>query len=481
MKLLKELYPFQEEGVKFLEEIEGLGVLAHDTGLGKTMMAIAYMLKLKAPTLIFTIAEGGVVQQFAKEIKSWAGISPTIIIGTPAKRKKLWESAHLSYPFPCAIVSYPTAIRDKEHIRKFVAKIRNQNPLIIMDEASKLKNFKKTKIYKIILSIINSFPYRIALTATPLEISPLDTFSIFYLINPKILGKQYYKFFEHHVIYKEYQVGKYRQWTIKIPVRFINLEELRLKILPYLLRVEEDEVTDQLPNLIQKKYLVPMTRYQQKEYDKYYDQIRLAVENEKITTILQIWVKLRQISNSPTTIDNTIPFTPATTPKLQVLSSIFEENPKKTILVMSQYKKFIVELYKYYEKLNPQIVFGGMPHNLRQERINKVRSGESNILFSTDALAYGVNLQFFDYIVHADLHSNPAKVKQRRGRIRRLGSDKETVIEICLISSGTVEEDIYNTKYQIRLSASDLVIDGKSGDTAEASQTDMFLIKELIV
>ena len=53
--------------------------------------------------------------------------------------------------------------------------------------------------------------------------------------------------------------------------------------------------------------------------------------------------------------------------------------------------------------------------------------GEVDILFATDCISEGQNLQDCDCLVNYDIHWNPVRIIQRFGRIDRLGSTNETI------------------------------------------------------
>jgi superfamily II DNA/RNA helicase len=55
------------------------------------------------------------------------------------------------------------------------------------------------------------------------------------------------------------------------------------------------------------------------------------------------------------------------------------------------------------------------------------RDGELDILFATDVLSEGQNLQDCGLLVNFDLHWNPVRMIQRNGRINRLGSEHSDV------------------------------------------------------
>ena len=57
----------------------------------------------------------------------------------------------------------------------------------------------------------------------------------------------------------------------------------------------------------------------------------------------------------------------------------------------------------------------------------KRSQGEIDILFATDCISEGQNLQDCDCLVNYDIHWNPVRIIQRFGRIDRLGSTNETI------------------------------------------------------
>ena len=56
------------------------------------------------------------------------------------------------------------------------------------------------------------------------------------------------------------------------------------------------------------------------------------------------------------------------------------------------------------------------------------KSGEIEILISTDALSEGVNLQDADAVINYDLPWNPMQLVQRVGRVNRIGNDKDVYV-----------------------------------------------------
>jgi len=67
---------------------------------------------------------------------------------------------------------------------------------------------------------------------------------------------------------------------------------------------------------------------------------------------------------------------------------------------------------------------------------------EVNVVVSTEAGAEGVNLQVANVLVNYDLPWNPMVLEQRIGRVQRLGSEFESVQVVNLVVAGSIEERI---------------------------------------
>jgi ATP-dependent helicase HepA len=73
----------------------------------------------------------------------------------------------------------------------------------------------------------------------------------------------------------------------------------------------------------------------------------------------------------------------------------------------------------------------------------KEKNDTIDILLSTEVGSEGLDFQFCDGIVNYDLPWNPMRIEQRIGRIDRYGQKSEVVVISNLITTGTVDADIY--------------------------------------
>ena len=131
----------------------------------------------------------------------------------------------------------------------------------------------------------------------------------------------------------------------------------------------------------------------------------------------------------------------------KLLTSLRQNRPAGgKVLVFSYYADTIQYLQdalsKYYkvEQLSPIAEFTNGKNKRQIEQLAKrfspkskggfeevARDGELDILFATDVLSEGQNLQDCGTLINFDLHWNPVRMIQRNGRINRLGSEFETV------------------------------------------------------
>jgi len=87
-----------------------------------------------------------------------------------------------------------------------------------------------------------------------------------------------------------------------------------------------------------------------------------------------------------------------------------------------------------------------MDKKQKARAINAFKVGDKRIIIATKAMERGHNLQNAAVVINADVPFNPASLAQRIGRVRRLGSQHDTVRMINLIAAGTIEETLIRRK-----------------------------------
>ncbi len=67
------------------------------------------------------------------------------------------------------------------------------------------------------------------------------------------------------------------------------------------------------------------------------------------------------------------------------------------------------------------------PRSKKRNELNPNEDNEISVLFCTDCISEGQNLQDCDYLINYDIHWNPVRIIQRFGRIDRIGSINERI------------------------------------------------------
>lgn len=116
----------------------------------------------------------------------------------------------------------------------------------------------------------------------------------------------------------------------------------------------------------------------------------------------------------------------------------------------------------------------------RRERIDHLcGKAEKRVLFATDCLSEGINLQeHFDAVIHYDLPWNPNRLEQREGRVDRFGQPKETVKAITFSGDHTLDRAILKVLIrkirEIREAIGVTIQVGKSQSLIESMSDEVF-------
>lgn len=138
------------------------------------------------------------------------------------------------------------------------------------------------------------------------------------------------------------------------------------------------------------------------------------------------------------------PITAEKDDKLQTLKEkLFEkQNPlaRKKCLVFTQFADTAMYLHQHLNPNNDpkiEVIFGTGKNKMKvaarfspkaNPQVNiPANQSEIDLLFSTDVMSEGLNLQDCDRVINYDLHWNPVRLIQRFGRIDRIGSQHEKI------------------------------------------------------
>ncbi len=435
------LYGYQEEGVLHLA-FGRRALLADDMGLGKTVQAIAataLLKQLRDIQHVLIVCPASLKHQWAREIRRFTSLSVQVIEGNPIQRRNLYRDLQFFN-----IINYELVRFDEEEI------IRREFDLVILDEAQRIKNWRTKTADKV--KRLRS-PYAFVLTGTPLENRLDELYSIFQFIDPTILGPLW-RFNNRYYETERRSSGSYKVLGYK------NLDELRRRIAPNVLRRVREEVLLDLPERIESNFFVEMTGPQWAAYEEYEQRVaklmaqarRRPLTPEQHQILLGCLVKMRLICNALALHDPEIKPQDheKTAPKLRELREILGEqvasNGRKAIL-FSQWSKMLALTEPMLERLGLGWVklTGAVPTKKRGALIEQFfEDPKCKVFLSTDAGGVGLNLQAASMVINLDLPWNPAVLDQRIARAHRHGQ-RHVVNVINLIAKGTIEERMLDT------------------------------------
>ncbi len=215
MAVVLEPRPYQVEPLRVFLERQNI-LLAFDTGLGKTWCAVAAaeeLIESARVDRVLIVVPAGLKFQWAEAIakftdlptqhKRFKGETVTIpdsrycmvIDGDPARRARQYKQARETVTCNYVITGYDNIESDTRDIKRLHAEF------VICDEISALKTLssKRTRAVK---KHLGDIPWRMGLTATPIDNRPDELWSIMEFIDASVLGRG--DLFDHTYIERNY-------------------------------------------------------------------------------------------------------------------------------------------------------------------------------------------------------------------------------------------------------------------------------------
>jgi ATP-dependent RNA helicase RhlE len=114
------------------------------------------------------------------------------------------------------------------------------------------------------------------------------------------------------------------------------------------------------------------------------------------------------------------------------LENILKEYPEKKIIVFARTKVRVERIVAAMARVtvNSEALHGGIEQNDRFAILDRFRSGENNVLITTDVACRGIDIPDMDYVVNYDLPDNPENYVHRCGRTGR-GNKRGQALSFC--------------------------------------------------
>jgi len=455
------LFDFQKEGVNNILASPYYG-LFWEMGTGKTITTLCALKNMGLKALV--VAPKSLLKLWAEDEVDKFGLDLNTQIIEGDKKKRA-EQYYKFADHDLTVISYEMVRNDAVTLKRYL-----RVPFVlVLDEASKLKNLK-TKVRRAVMKIrwSRNCIFAIALTGTPIENHLIDYFSIVNVINPGWMRWQ--EFTSNYCVWGEIWAGRDRGY-ITVIKGFKNVDDFKNKIAPFSSRILKKDVNDKLPEKTITYRFIPHSPEQHKLY---HDIIDTALASD--LTFLHIYTLLRLLddgisfyflSESETKNKLNLPRVDEDeNTKVNELKSILEEIEGRQAIIFTSFERVAEALST---KLNAIFVSGQTKN--RWEIVNAFKNKKFDILFSTDTLAYGIDLPDVDYLINFDIHPNPMKMQQRIDRIHRVTSKRnKTIINFV---GGGVEKKIYDI-----LKAKSLLIERVLGKEVERVNIMKILAEE---
>lgn len=438
-----DLYPFQKEGVHFIENNNGRALIADEMGLGKTVQALAWLEAHpeKRPAII--VVPASLKLNWAKEAAQWMSKPKVEILSGTTPSKITGDIIIINYDI----------------LRHWIPQLRKKRPqVLITDECHYYKSNKanRTKAVKL---IAKNIPHIIALSGTPIVNKPIEAYNALRLIREDLFGN--YQYFINRFCNPKWNGFG---WDYGGATHTEELHNLLTSTV--MIRRLKRDVLPQLPP--KARSFVPVTLYNRKEYRD--------AEGDFITYLLETKGReaARKASNAEALAKIEALKQLAVKGKIEECLSWIEdflENGEK-LVVFATHRSVIETVMKRFGEIAVKID-GSVSLTDRNKAVQAFQENDKIRLFVGNIKAAGVGLTLTaaSNVAFLELPWTPGDLSQAEDRCHRIGQ-KDSVNIWFLLATDTIEERIAHILDE-KKKVLDAVLDGEI--TAQES-----LLAELI-
>jgi SWI/SNF-related matrix-associated actin-dependent regulator 1 of chromatin subfamily A len=410
---LPDLFPYQLKGAEFLASARN-AILADEMGLGKSAQAITAAERIGAERIL-VICPAIARINWQREFERWHSAALRIVQVDDGTATGNVE-----------ICSYESAIRPARY--RYLQAVTWD--LVILDEAHLLRNHL-TKRSRAVLGgdgIARRAKRVFALTGTPTPNHPGELWSLLRALAPDVIvrhGKtmSYDEFLHRYCVVKEGAWGP-------IIVAARNIEDLRARVAPVMLRRLKKDVLNDLPPI--RYEITTLTAAKAGKF------------NQKI-----LERAAQALAGGKTVVGDDALSTArreAGLEKADILAELLvdelEQNPRK-IVVFAWHTDVSLALFNAFEAagLEPAMVIGSTPARERQENVDRFQNDPSCRVFVGNIIAAGtaITLTAASELVFAELSFVPADNSQAAQRVHRIGQTEPVRVRTMALA-GTADE-----------------------------------------
>ena len=422
---MNELFEHQKKAVTLASKHDNFALFM-ETGTGKTRVAIELLKQRRLPSLI--VCPLSIIESvWVEELQKWY---------PEAQVKNLWLSKKTGKNFDCDI-----GIINFESLSKLPDEFLQSRKFLIIDESSKIKS-PSAKITKFLIGNPSGsgygwgryFPHRLILSGTPAPNSPLEYWSQMNLVNPSLLGENFYKF--RALNFYSYGYGGY-QWAI----RKEGKKEIMDLISSQSYAVQKEDCLD-LPDQIFESRKYEMTPYQKGIYTTLKRENIAFIKSDALLASNELAkiMKLRQITAGFALINGEEKF--ISDGKMELLKEILEEIGDHQVIIWCQ---FHCEIERIKSILGDDacLLYGDVSQADKEIAIKDFQEGRKKYLIAhPKSGGHGLTFVNCSYNIYFSLDYSFESEKQSQDRTHRIGQQKK-VTYFYLLAKNSIDEIIY--------------------------------------
>lgn len=429
------LFPYQREGMLHLACVER-ALLADEMGLGKTVQAVAacaLLRRLGRVKRVLVVTPASLQAEWEEQIERFTRLPHRRVEGARGARLKEYERAQA--PF-FTLATYDQMLTDALEVNA-----RLQPEVVILDEAQRIKNWN-AKTALAVKRLASRYAW--VLTGMSLESRIDELYSLVSFLDPSIFGplfrfnREFYEFDER---------GR--------PRGFRNLEKLRERIRPIVLRRRKADVQTELPHRIERTFLVPLGDSQRAEYARRAGAVaRLLAAHRRRPLPAAGQERLMREANVLRMLCDTrfiLGDDDRACPKVDELARLLPDcvaTPHAKVLIFSEWERMLELVGALCRKLRIDFAFhaGGAPAGRRRAEMQRFRADPAcRVLLSTDSAGASLDLPGPTVIIHCDVPWTTARRDQRLARAGA-GDGVPPLTVFNLVSQGTIEQRLLTAR-----------------------------------
>ncbi|MFQ5510164.1 MAG: DEAD/DEAH box helicase [Leptospirillia bacterium] len=408
------LYPYQIEGRDFLAA-RTTALLADVQGLGKTAQAITAADRVNARSILVLCPASARIN-WQRELTTWLS-DPRAV-----------ESKVVSY--------------DKARGNEYQSLLARQWDVLILDEAHFLKSWRAKRTRAVYGRFCTggglcARAARVwALTGTPAPNDVTELWPMLRALFPEALNDGTGQPMDRWPFTAHYTTGRQTPYGYKV-TGGKNLNELKERLLPFMLRRRLEDVRLDLPPI--RFGEVTLTNHR---IPKVLKEAEAGLEGDVIREALMVGKLPGPNAAVATSTLRRLTGLAKVAPAVELITEELTGNDSK-LVVFAHHREVINQLNEGLQPFNPCLLHGGLPEDQRQKAVDSFQNDPDARVFIGQLTAAGtaLTLTAASSVLFLEYSWTPSDNQQAAKRCHRIGQDNPVLVRFVSLS-GSLDEQI---------------------------------------